>query len=194
MWTCTSYWENPTLDTAGYNAQDLTAAKALVADAGMVGATIKMPVRNLPLVADPSRIVREVLEAIGFVVDWEDMETGAFISRLVDTRDWDLFVTSTTGFKDPFVGNTVHYKKAGWVHEYQDETNEMTELIDRLYSEPLSRAQQKALTDQMQVVFMRDLPLIQIGEGMKLLAVRKEVNGFEPNEAVPMWNLWLEED
>jgi peptide/nickel transport system substrate-binding protein len=194
MWTCTSYWENPDLDTEGYNAQDIATAKQMVTDAGYAGATMKMPVRILPLITDPSRIVRETLEAIGFVVEWTDMETGAFIDHIVNTRDWDMIVTSTTGFKDPFLGNTVHYKAKGWIHQYQDETNEMTDLIDRLYSESLTRAEQKELTDQMQVVFMRDLPLIQIGEGMKLLAVRKEVKGFVANEAVPMWNLWLEED
>ena len=194
MWTCTSFWENPTLSTEGYNSQDLAAAKALIAETEWEGATMRLPVRTLPLVADPTRIVSETLEALGFEVEWTDMETGAFIDHIVNTRDWDMIVTSTTGFKDPFVGNTVHYKKEGWIHQYQDPTNEMTDLIDKLYSEPLTREQQKEITDMMQVVFMRELPLIQIGEGLKLLAVRKEVQGFEANEAVPLWNLWLEED
>jgi peptide/nickel transport system substrate-binding protein len=196
MWTCTSFWENPTLDTDGYNAQDLDAARALIAEAGMVGATMRMPVRStIPQIADSSRIVREVLEELGFVVDWEDMDPATFYTRVGDTRDWDLLITWTTGFRDPFVGNTVHYEKKGWVHQYQDLTNEMTMNLDKLYSEPLTRAEQKMVSDEIQRVFMRDLPVIQLGEGFTLQAARKVIKGFATAGAsgsAPLWNLWFE--
>ena len=194
MWTCDTFWESD-VDIQDYNVQDIDRAKALIVDAGLVGAEVKMPVRaDTPLVADPSRIVREVLEEIGFVVDWSDLDTGAWVERVINESDWDLFITSTSGFKDPFIGNSVHFKKEGWIHDYQDETNEMTDNLDRLFSEKLTRDQQKEITDMVQSVFFRDLPLIPFGEGFKNLAVRSRIKGYIPHEGVPLYNVWIEED
>jgi len=193
MWTCDTFWESD-VDTEDYNAQDMVRAKALIVEAGLVGAEVLMPVRSLPLVADPSRIVREVLEDLGMKVIWDDLDTGAWVERVITEDKWDLFVTSTSGFKDPFIGNSVHFKKMGWIHDYADETNEMTENLDRLFSEKLTRAEQKEVTDEVQRVFFRDLPLIPFGEGFKNLAVRTRIKGYIPHESVPMYNLWIEED
>ena len=193
MWTCDTFWESD-VATEDYNVQDLDRAKALIVEAGLVGAEVLMPVRSLPLVADPSRIVREVLEDLGMVVIWEDLDTGAWVERVINESKWDLFVTTTSGFKDPFIGNSVHFKKMGWIHDYKDLTNEMTENLDRLFSEKLSRADQKMITDEVQKVFFRDLPLIPFGEGFKNLAVRTRIKGYIPHENVPMYNLWIEED
>ena len=193
MWTCDTFWESD-VDTEDYNVQDLDRARALIEEAGLVGAEVLMPVRSLPLVADPSRIVREVLEDLGMVVIWEDLATGAWVERVINEGKWDLFVTTTSGFKDPFIGNSVHFKKMGWIHDYADETNEMTENLNRLFSENLTREEQKMVTDQVQSVFLRDLPLVPLGEGFKNLAVRTHIKGYIPHEMVPMYNLWIEKD
>ena len=191
MWTCDTFWESD-VDTEDYNVQDMERARALIEEAGLVGAEVLMPVRSLPLVSDPSRIVREVLEDLGMVVIWEDLATGAWVERVINEGKWDLFVTTTSGFKDPFIGNSVHFKKMGWIHDYADETNDMTENLNRLFSENLSRDEQKMVTDQVQSVFFRDLPLVPLGEGFKNLAVRTHIKGYIPHEMVPMYNLWIE--
>ena len=193
MWTCDTFWESD-VDTEDYNVQDMERARALIEEAGLVGAEVLMPVRSLPLVADPSRIVREVLEDLGMVVIWEDLDTGAWVERVINEGKWDLFVTTTSGFKDPFIGNSVHFKKMGWIHDYADETNEMTENLNRLFSENLTREEQKMVTDQVQSVFLRDLPLVPLGEGFKNLAVRSRIKGYIPHESVPMYNLWIEDE
>ena len=193
MWTCDTFWESD-VDTQDYNVQDLTRARALIEEAGLVGAEVLMPVRNLPLVSDPSRIVREVLEDLGMVVIWEDLDTGAWVERVITEDKWDLFVTTTSGFKDPFIGNSVHFKKLGWIHDYADETNEMTENLNKLFSENLTREEQKMVTDEVQRVFLRDLPLVPLGEGFKNLAVRTRIKGYIPHESVPMYNLWIEDE
>ena len=70
----------------------------------------------------------------------------------------------------------------------------MTENLNRLFSENLTREEQKMVTDQVQSVFLRDLPLVPLGEGFKNLAVRSRIKGYIPHESVPMYNLWIEDE
>jgi peptide/nickel transport system substrate-binding protein len=195
MAACGSPWEAAgKVGSAGrYNALDVARAKRLVAEAGMVGATVRLLAAEDVAIAPVNLVTREVLEDLGFRVDYQAVDWATVVARRADPGLWEI---KHTWLDDLYTGvlpslNVVTHK-LGWFQRYEDPTGRMSKAIADLFRAPIRELQVKAAED-MARVFWEEVPYLPIGEFSAPMASRKEVKGYIHYSAAPLfWHVWLD--
>ena len=191
-WTCGSAWESDAGSEA-YNVKDVEGGRKIIEDLGLTGSEVTIIVNEgNDILAGASRVTREVLEDIGFKVNYDVMDNAAWRSARTEPDRWNLFNTYSTGLWHPFLGGTAHVQPNGWVHDYQDTTGRMQELFDRLLGEPNDAAGIKQITDEINALAYEEMPFISAGEFFLFQAYSKDVKGYVPSALLTFVGTWLE--
>jgi peptide/nickel transport system substrate-binding protein len=189
-YTCGTRWEN-TVGTENYNAQDLDQARQLVKEAGFEGTTVRlMAAQDMPWFPQLSLVTREVLEDVGFVVDFQSMDWATLTTRRADPELWEAFHTGSGTTVTPLTKSTL--TKNGWFNRYQDESGKMAELLAE-FTRAKTAADQVELIGELQAQAFEDVPYVLIGEVARLFAAGKNVQGFKPAHYFLVFDVWLEE-
>ena len=191
-WTCGSAWESDAGSEA-YNVKDVEGGRKIIEDLGLTGSEVTIIVNEgNDILAGASRVTKEVLEDIGFKVNYDVMDNAAWRAARVEPDRWNVFNTYSTGLWHPFLGGTAHVSPDGWVHHYQDTTGKMQELFDRLLGEPNDAAGIKQITDEINALTYEDMPFISAGEFFLFQAYSKDVKGYVPSALLTFVGTWLE--
>ena len=189
-YTCGTRWEN-TVGAENYNAQDVDQARQLIKDAGFEGSTVRlMAAQDMPWFPQLSLITREVLEDIGFVVDFQSMDWATLTTRRADPELWEAFHTGSGTTVTPLTKSTL--TKNGWFNRYQDESGKMAQLLAQ-FTRAKNAAEQAELIGDLQAQAFEDVPYVLIGEVARLFAAGKNVQGFKPAHYFLVFDVWLEE-
>jgi peptide/nickel transport system substrate-binding protein len=192
-WTCGSAWESD-VGSEAYNVKDVEGGRQIIEDLGLTGTEVTIIVNEEnSVISNASRVTREVLEDIGFNVNYDVLDNAGWRAARTEPDRWNLFHSHSTGLWHPYLGSTVHIMPKGWVHQYQDTTGQMGVLFDRLFDEVLTPSQVKEITDQINALAYEDVPILSIGEFFQFQAVRKEIQGFVPSTFAVYHNVWREQ-
>ena len=190
---CFTRWDTDAGADGRYNIQDVEAAKALIAEAGVEGAKVRvMQPLDMPVLPDLAAVTAEVLTELGFDVDLQPMDWATLGTRRADPELWEAFHTwSGTGRVLGPLTNT-SLQKDGWFNRYQDETGRMTELMNG-FARAKSAEEQFEIWEEINAFAFEDMPVIRIGDFYPPLASRKEVKGWNPIPFPVLWDTWLDE-
>lgn len=190
---CFTRWDTDSGSEGKYNVQDIEAAKALIAEAGVEGASVRvMQPLDMPVLPDLAAVTAEVLTELGFDVDLQPMDWATLGTRRADPELWEAFHTwSGTGRVLGPLTNT-SLQKDGWFNRYQDESGRMTELMNG-FARAKSAEEQFEIWEEINTFAFEDMPVIRIGDFYPPLASRKEVKGWNPIPFPVLWDTWLDE-
>jgi len=179
-------------DEIYYDPPNVKAAKQLVADAGVSGATVIL--LAVEATANVAQVTQSVLTDLGFVVDLQVSDAATYSKRRSDPKTMDLFHTGgpvSWGGISPLLNSSIS-KKTFW-NNYQDPTGRFTAMLDEFAKAP--RERQDELIKEMQMLFYQDLQYIPIGETLPLIAQKSKLRGVEINMGGPpsMVNAWLDD-
>ncbi len=190
---CFTRWDTDAGSEGRYNVQDIEAAKALIAEAGVEGMEVRvMQPLDMPVLPDLAAVTAEVLTELGFDVDLQPMDWATLGTRRADPELWEAFHTwSGTGRVLGPLTNT-SLQKDGWFNRYQDTSGKMTELMNR-FARAKDAEEQFSIWEEINAFAFEDMPMIRIGDFYPPLASRKEVKGWNPIPFPVLWDTWLEE-
>ena len=163
-------------DSIYYGPPDLEAAKALIEEAGYTGAKMTLLTRSG---AAPSALVmREVVEDLGFEVDYQHVDAASYSERRADPDRFDMFFTGgpvSWGGISPLLNSTL--AKGKYWNKYQDPSGNFTAMLEEFARAP--RERQDELIVEMQELFYQDMQYIPFGEVLSVYASSKAIHGVE---------------
>ena len=163
-------------DSIYYDPPDLEAAKALIEEAGYTGAKMTLLTRSG---AAPSALVmREVVEDLGFEVDYQHVDAASYSERRADPDRFDMFFTGgpvSWGGISPLLNSTL--AKGKYWNKYQDPSGNFTAMLEEFARAP--RERQDELIVEMQELFYQDMQYIPFGEVLSVYASSKAIHGVE---------------
>ena len=161
-----------------FRAEDVEAAKALLAEAGQERVAVEIQHANNPVVTQMMQVVQAMVAEAGFDVTLRATEFATLLSEQtagnfqLSRSDWSgrpdpdgnlhQFVTSGAGFNDGKYANPE-------VDKLLNEAREVSDVEAR-----------KALYHQAQSILSQDLPLIYLYYSPWLYGVDQGVQGFKP--------------
>lgn len=191
---CGTVWELPgrTGSEGLFDVRDTARARALIREAGLEGTPVRLMVpEDIRHHAAASLVTREVLEGLGFRVEYQSMDWATVVARRVRPELWEVFHTEwvTWHWVHP-LANPAH-AKGGWFNQYQDETGRM-EAARLALSRALTLEEQVARAADLARVIWEDVPYITLGEQLPVMAHHRRVKGYEPSLFLTFWTVWLE--
>lgn len=183
-------------DELYYGARDLATAQGLVQDAGVAGEKIVLlSVKGNNQTEGPALITKNVLEDLGFEVDFRAVDRATYSEQRSDPAVMDLFHTGggmSWGGISPLLNSSIS-KDTYW-NRYKDEGGEFTAKLEEFARSGPDR--QDELVRELQVIFFEDLQYIPIGETFPVRAMRKELQGVTEtlmfSNGANFMNAWLD--
>jgi len=177
--------------TAGsdvYNHQDLQRAKALMKEAGYGGQKIVlMTTKDYAWSYNLSQVLAPQLQAAGFAVDEQVYDWPTLLSRRAKKDGWDIFLT---GFSPSFDPTAVIFFAGNWPGFY--ESKAMDALLSRWSQTPANDSGgRKALMDQIQTTFYKEVPVAKFGNEYGLEVYNDHLHGYAGFFDVRFWNTWV---
>jgi peptide/nickel transport system substrate-binding protein len=163
-------------DEIYYDPPDLEAAKALIEEAGYTGAKMTLLTRSGS--APSALVMREVVEDLGFEVDYQHVDAASYSERRSDTDRFDMFFTGgpvSWGGISPLLNSTL--AKGKYWNKYQDPSGNFTAMLEEFARAP--RERQDELIIEMQKLFYQDMQYIPFGEVLSVFAGSKALHGVE---------------
>jgi len=160
---------------------DPAKAKQLLADAGYPNGGLEVSLLTNPHMTPAAEAIQADLEAVGFVVDFQRTEGGAFWAQL-PTDVGDMIMDNwwlPNGDPDYLLGDMFHtsgIEKESNVDRYSNP--EVDALLDQAASET-DQAVRADLYRQIQEKAMKDVPCVSLYYLDNLYAYRNEVKGIE---------------
>ena len=163
-------------DEIYYDPPDLEAAKALIEEAGYTGAKMTLLTRSGS--APSALVMREVVEDLGFEVDYRHVDAASYSERRADPDRFDMFFTGgpvSWGGISPLLNSTL--AKGKYWNKYQDPSGNFTAMLEEFARAP--RERQDELIIEMQKLFYQDMQYIPFGEVLSVFAGSKALHGVE---------------
>ena len=163
-------------DEIYYDPPDLEAAKALIEEAGYTGARMTLLTRSGS--APSALVMREVVEDLGFEVDYQHVDAASYKERRADPDRFDMFFTGgpvSWGGISPLLNSTL--AKGKYWNRYQDPSGNFTAMLEEFARAP--RERQDELIVEMQKLFYEDMQYIPFGEVVSVFASSKALHGVE---------------
>ncbi|GAA0351454.1 ABC transporter substrate-binding protein [Caldalkalibacillus horti] len=168
-----------------YNQADPDKAKALLDEAGYNGEEITLlTTRDYNEMYTATLVIQEQLRQIGMNVKVENYDFPTFLETKNDTSKWDIFVASTGYQLTPPQLLAVNPDWAG----LDNETVKQALIEIRSASTP---EQAKAEWEKLQGFMYEHASSTVIGHYNGVVAINKDLEGFELYEAPVVWNAKL---
>ena len=180
---CGTSWETDAGSEGFYNANNVDEARAMIEDAGLAGTRVRLmdPTDRQPAHAG-AQVSREVLEDIGFDVEFVVMDWATMVSRRADPELWEFFhtwsgVTVRSGPVGHLAFGELQYD--AWFNHYQDVPGTQRALFEQLAS-ATEEGDQRRIMDDFQTYFYEDAIFLQVGEFFSQWAARADLQGIVP--------------
>ena len=178
---CGTSWENNAGSENMYNARRVEDAKKIVKDAGYEGYTIRLmdPADRQPA-HGAAQVTREVLEDIGFKVDFRVMDWATMVQDRATKDRWEFF--HTWSGQSVRLGPIGHLRFGelqydAWFNHYTDTDGTQRELFDVFARESDPAKIDEAMT-AFQKYFYDDAIFLQVGEFFSNWAASNQVQGL----------------
>ena len=177
---CGSAWETSAGSENRYNARRVEDARKIVQDSGYAGYTIRLmdPADRQPA-HGAAQVTREVLEDIGFNVDFRVMDWATMVQDRATVDRWEFFhtwsgATVRTGPIGHLRFGELGYK--AWFNQYTDVDGTQRRIFGELARET-DPARLVELMDEFQEYFYEDAIFLQVGEFFSNWAARNDLRG-----------------
>ena len=194
---CGTRWESDVASQGLYNAKDVDGAIKLLKDSGLYGAKVRLmdPTDRQPA-HGAAQVTREVLEAIGFDVEFMVMDWATQTQFRADPTKWEFFHSWGGSFARYYPQGTLGLSwlvKDGYVNNYQDTEGEMERLFSKLARAP-SEEEAFNVVKEIQTYNYKDHASMFIGEWFSRWAADASVKGLHggPFGQAPN-NKWLDD-
>ena len=180
--------------TEVYNVKDLETAKKIIEEEGMVGVKVRLTSpEDLAMFKDTTRPFKELLEQLGFEVEFIATDWGTVAALYNDADSFDLGITGTK------LGYNVSPLQFDWFltadgarNGYSDPSGNMKKYFDQMARESDFEAI-KAISDKVHAQFYEDVPMFYFGQQTWANGRSARIKNFA-NKHTPFWpNAWLEE-
>jgi peptide/nickel transport system substrate-binding protein len=169
-----------------YNHQNLEKAKALLKEAGYQGQKIVLiSTKDYSWNNNAAQALAPELEAVGFNVDSQVYDWPTLLSRRTKKDLWDIFLTGFSPSIDP---TAVIFFGSQWPGWYQSTTLD-AQLTQWSQTPITDTAARKALMDQIQTTFYKEVPVAKFGNNYALEVYNnKRLRGYTSFFDVRFWN------
>ena len=136
--------------------------------------------------------IRDGLAAVGIQADYESLEFGDLVGKLVSTYDWEVLVIGFTGGSDPYGGIAFWHSSEDlhlWHPNQAEPATAWEAEIDDLYvqaSQELDRATRAELYHRAQDLAAENVPVVYTTLSERLGAVRNVFGNTTPT----LYGLW----
>ncbi|HET8631409.1 MAG TPA: ABC transporter substrate-binding protein, partial [Thermomicrobiales bacterium] len=128
---------------------------------------------------------QQMWKAVGVEATVKPEEWNAFISRISDARDFDIFLEGFSWGVDP--DQTIMFRTGANLNRNPYSNPDVDKLLDQGLSE-LDQAKRKQIYIQMENILWDDLPSLPIADTQALAGLNKRVHNFFPNATNIRWN------
>lgn len=177
---CGTSWESDRGSEGLYAAKNVEAARAIVESSPYAGMTLRvMDPQDRQPAHGAAQVTREVLEDIGFKVDFQPMDWATMVTRRADPELWEFFHTwSGIGVRAAPAGHLGFGELTydAWFNNYQDVAGTQRDLFNKI-SRATTQAELVELNHQMQNYFYEDAIFLQVGEFFSNWASNTRVQG-----------------
>ncbi|MCH7971040.1 MAG: hypothetical protein IH960_08375 [Chloroflexi bacterium] len=178
---CGTKWENNAGSENMYNARRVEDARKIVKDAGYEGYTIRLmdPADRQPA-HGAAQVTREVLEDIGFKVDFRVMDWATMVQDRATKDRWEFF--HTWSGQSVRLGPIGHLRFGelqfeAWFNQYPDVDGTQRRLFDVFARETDPVKIDEAMTE-FQQYFYDDAIFLQVGEFFSNWAASTSIEGL----------------
>ncbi len=178
---CGTKWENNAGSENMYNARRIEDAKKIVTDSGYEGYTIRLmdPADRQPA-HGAAQVTREVLEDIGFKVDFRVMDWATMVQDRATKDRWEFF--HTWSGQSVRLGPIGHLRFGelqfdAWFNHYTDTDGTQRRLFDVFARESDPAKIDEAMTE-FQQYFYDDAIFLQVGEFFSNWAASNKIEGL----------------
>ena len=195
MYPCgTAYADENTGDFTG--TPNIAKAKALLAEAGYKGQpVVLMRPTDLASIAKIPLVARQQLEAVGFKVDFQQMDWASLVARRAKkdppaAGGWNLFLTAWTAgdISNPLTMAMFNARgDQGWFG-WQNEPR--IESLKAEFARAETAADKKRIASQIQAIAFETSTHAPLGQYISPAAVRDNLVGILETPGVPLlWNV-----
>jgi len=183
-------WHYPNAGAGVYNSANVELARQLLADSSYDGSPIVILNQREPLVFPQTAIaLQNQLEAIGFNVELQLLDTATVMERRSHADTWDIHVSA---FRAPDPDPQVYGAWMGtnrWIGNWDDEySRQMDEIFDRMLREvdPDARVE---IVREWQRFFYETVPFVKIVDFYNLVIASPYVSGYAAFSSPMFWNV-----
>ncbi len=178
---CGTQWETSAGSQGLYNAKRVAEAKQIIERLGLKGTKVRLmdPTDRQPA-HGAAQVTREVLEELGFDVDFQVMDWATMVSRRADPNLWEFFHTwSGITVRASPVGHLLfgELQYNAWFNKYQDVPGKQRQLFSQLLRAK-TEDELKRLNEEFQTYFYEDAIFLQIGEFFGKWGAHVKVKGL----------------
>ncbi len=175
---CGTTWESTAGSEGRYHARDYEGAIQKLKDAGLYGHKVVLtdPTDRQPAHA-AATVSREVLEDLGFDVDFQVMDWATQSAVRADPDLWNIFHT-WGGSGTPLSAMTYsEYQYEGYVNLYQDTTGTQREIFGR-WVRATEEEELRSIVEEFQAFLYEDAIMLIVGEFFSQQAASSAVGGL----------------
>ena len=180
--------------TEAYNVKDVEAAKKIIQEEGMVGVKIRLTSpEDLAMFKDTTRPFKELLDELGFEVEFIATDWGTVAALYNDADSFDLGITGTK------LGYNVSPLQFDWFltsdgarNGYADPSGNMKKYFNQM-ARAADFASIKAISDKVHAQFYEDVPMFYFGQQTWANGRSARIKNFA-NKHTPFWaDAWLDD-
>jgi peptide/nickel transport system substrate-binding protein len=170
-----------------FNVNDPEAARRMLEEAGYDGTPLRiMATQEIQQEYNATLTMKQQLEEVGFVVDFQVFDGATLSSRRHDEDGWDVYTAWASFRPDPVMRNLTCSATGWWCDEEKDQ------LLADLQTES-DYEERFAIWEQVQQRFYEDVPRLKIGNTMRVIVRASTLHEIGPTEMQPEFsNAWLE--
>lgn len=190
----TTFADENTGDFTG--VPNVAKAKALLAEAGYKGEpVVLMRPTDLASIAKIPLVAKQQLEAVGFKVDFQQMDWASLVARRAkkdapSAGGWNLFLTAWTAgdIANPLTMAMLNAKGDNGWFGWQNEPR--IEKLKADFARADTTAAKKKIASDIQAVAMETSTHAPLGQYQQPSAIRSNIDGVLTTPGVPvMWNI-----
>ncbi|MBR7552530.1 ABC transporter substrate-binding protein [Allobacillus sp. GCM10007491] len=169
-----------------YNQDNPEKAKELLDEAGYGGEEIViLATREYPTHYQAAIVIQSQLEDLGMNVSLEVYDWATLLEHRENPESWDIFVSGFNFDPDPANAVYLHSENeyAGW-----NESDEIDRLVEEI-NQSESQDEATELFHELQEEVWDYLPFILFGHHKPLHGLQSNVEGFDINFSMVLWNL-----
>jgi peptide/nickel transport system substrate-binding protein len=164
--------------------RDVALARRLVTESGYQGETVVLlSPSDRPLYSQVSHVTRELFQAIGLTVDFQQIDWGSVVTRRTsqaptDKGGWSAFITALDGVTVSNPGGNFALRGSGKKAWFGWPTDERLEALRDAWFDAPDLKSQKAIAEQVQLRGLEVLPYIPLGQIFQPTAFRSDIKGI----------------
>lgn len=170
-----------------YNQKNPAKARKLLAEAAYKGQPVRwITTKEYQWMYKNALVATQQLEGVGFKIDLQVVDWATLVQRRNKPEVWDVFSTGITFNPEPAFNTGTACNWPGW---WCHPDKEQWQQAMAQEGDPKKR---KAMWDKIQQIFYEDVGRIKFGDSFSLEVLRKNVQGWQSKNELPLWNVWLE--